>query len=320
MESQEIKVCGDFAIVCDGACDIPERFFVDHQVRMVPFHVRLGSQEFLDRKEDIPEDFYGRLSVKRELPRTSYPSVAEFGEVYQDLIDGGCTKILSVHLSSQLSGSYQSALSAAADFQDQADIAVIDSQTASAAEGIMVAEAVSMREAGCSFEDVCCHVKILAETTAVYFIPTKQGTLTQTSSSGRSILGRFHRMMDSFLDMYFLEEIGDSGNLEFLGSAPDLKAASGRLARLMSRKSHALGNILYVELFAGDKLTLKQMEKPLDTNEFKSVCAGVAPINACETIKAGIGSVGVALIPENVLFSSEFIRTQVWNSLDRRFM
>ena len=98
-----------FAIVVDSGCDFENEFYGDHDVKLVPFHVRLGSDDLLDVQEAVPEDFYVRFTTQKEQVRTSQPSPAEFIDAYQELVDKGYTSILSIHASSELSGSCQSA-------------------------------------------------------------------------------------------------------------------------------------------------------------------------------------------------------------------
>jgi DegV family protein with EDD domain len=117
------------AIVLDSTADFPaapERF---PNWRVVPLYVRFGDESFRDYVDLQPDEFYGRLRTAEQLPTTSQPTPADFLAVYQEL--AGFERILSIHLSRRLSGTYESAERAAGEVGER--VRTIDSETASAA-------------------------------------------------------------------------------------------------------------------------------------------------------------------------------------------
>ncbi len=304
-----------FAIVVDSGCDMPNSFYAKHQVILVPFHVRLGQEDYLDVPEEMPEDFYVRFSSKRERVCTSQPSLAEFEEVYQKLIDEGYTKIISLHMSSELSGSYQTALNAASVFENSdVEIAVIDTKLASAAEGILVADLVAMRDDNCSFEDALSHVSRLIALIKLFFVPTQKIALSNKKKFERGLFTRIHRLRDDIFGTRFLDQIDENGAVSTVVSAADLSAASAHLARLMSKESQYLGHLAYVEIHSGTPRALTFIEKPLDTNEFSSHCAGVIEVSPSIACHAGAGSVGLVYVPQDALYNHEFTAKEAWNN------
>ncbi len=302
-----------YAIVSDSGSDLPQGFYDKHGVTLVPFHVRLGQDDLLDLPNNMPEDFYVRFSSQRERVRTSQPSVAEYEEVYQKLIDEGYTEIISLHISSVLSGSYQSAMSAAAKFEDQdVNIQVIDTKLASAAQGFMVADLVAMRDDGVSFEDAISHAKCLIPTIRLYFIPTQKNALGDKKKFERGFMGRMHKLRDNIFGTRFLEQIDEEGCLKTVTDANDLSSASARLARIMSRDFQFLGTLSYVEIHAGTPHALSFLEKPLDTNEFSSQRGGIIECSPSISCYTGAGSIGIAYVPEESLYNSDFAGRQVW--------
>jgi DegV family protein with EDD domain len=117
------------AIVLDSTADFPaapDRF---PNWRVVPLYVLFGDESYRDYVELTPEQFYARLRTANELPTTSQPTPGDFLETYEQL--GRYERIYSLHLSAALSGTYQSATTAAAELGDK--VRVIDSESASAA-------------------------------------------------------------------------------------------------------------------------------------------------------------------------------------------
>src|SRR5438093_4088891 len=117
------------AVVLDSTADFPqapERF---SNWRVVPLYVLFGDESYRDYVELTPEEFYSRLRTADELPTTSQPTPGDFLATYEDL--GGYECIYSLHLSAALSGTYQSATTAARELGDK--VRVVDSESASAA-------------------------------------------------------------------------------------------------------------------------------------------------------------------------------------------
>ena len=117
------------AIVLDSTADFPdapERF---SNWRVVPLYVRFGDESFRDYVDLDPHAFYERLSEADRPPTTSQPTPADFLAVYEEL--GGYERVLSIHLSRRLSGTYESAERAASEAGER--VRTLDSETASAA-------------------------------------------------------------------------------------------------------------------------------------------------------------------------------------------
>jgi DegV family protein with EDD domain len=117
------------AIVLDSTADFPEAPERFPNWRAVPLYVLFGDVSYRDYVDLTPEEFYARLRTAEELPTTSQPTPGDFLTTYEGL--GEYERIYSLHLSSALSGTYQSATTAAGELGDK--VRVVDSESASAA-------------------------------------------------------------------------------------------------------------------------------------------------------------------------------------------
>jgi DegV family protein with EDD domain len=117
------------AIVLDSTADFPEAHERFENWRMVPLYVRFGDESRRDYVEIGPQEFYARLRTVNELPTTSQPTPGDFLAVYEGLAD--YERIYSLQLSAKLSGTFESARTAAAELGDK--VRVVDTETASAA-------------------------------------------------------------------------------------------------------------------------------------------------------------------------------------------
>ena len=118
------------AIVLDSTADFPDAAERFPNWRVVPLYVRFGTESFRDYVELGPDEFYRRLRAAETTPTTSQPTPGDFLAAYEEL--GSYERVFSVNIAGRLSGTVESARSAAAQLGDDR-VRVIDSETASAA-------------------------------------------------------------------------------------------------------------------------------------------------------------------------------------------
>ncbi|TET97681.1 MAG: DegV family protein [Anaerolineales bacterium] len=121
-------------------------------IHVVPLTVTLDEKSYKERVDIQPEEFYQLLEESGNLPTTSQPSAGEFAEIYKK-IAATDTDILSIHMSSGLSGTFNSA-TAGVELVPEANITVIDTKTLSAAAGWQVEAAARAFKAGWSMDKV----------------------------------------------------------------------------------------------------------------------------------------------------------------------
>jgi DegV family protein with EDD domain len=144
-------------IVTDSTADIPLQKAQTLGISIVPLTVFFGDEAYLDGVELDNAGFYKRLQSSKVSPRTSQPTPAAFEEVYTQLIKEGADAILSVHLSSKLSGTYQSACNgreALAEDMKKIPIDIIDSECVSLAMGVPVMQAAEEAGQGLGLEEI----------------------------------------------------------------------------------------------------------------------------------------------------------------------
>jgi DegV family protein with EDD domain len=138
------------AVVVDSTADFPDAPQRFPNWRVVPLYVRFGDESLRDYVDLGPSDFYARLRSTDELPTTSQPTPGDFLAVYAEL--ERYERIVSLHISAKLSGTYESARLAAADVGDR--VRVIDTETASAAIALLGLAIQRRLERGTTDEEV----------------------------------------------------------------------------------------------------------------------------------------------------------------------
>lgn len=134
------------AIVTDSTADIPLTLQKELNIQVIPLNVIFGEKTYKDGVDITSKAFFEMLPKSTVHPSTSQPSPGEFVEFYQQVLKEW-DSIISVHISSGLSGTHQSA-QMAKDLLPDADITIIDSRTASLGCGLAVIAGAEARNAG----------------------------------------------------------------------------------------------------------------------------------------------------------------------------
>lgn len=186
-------------IVTDSTADIPPKEAEALGITIVPLTVFFGDEEYLDNIELDNARFYEKLQASKDLPRTSQPSPASFQAAYTRLIEEGAEAIISVHLSSKLSGTYQSARTARDTLPEQVrkvPIEVIDSLSVSAGMAMALRKAAEMARQGLGLEEI--KVYLLDQFTRTHIIAILD-TLEFVRRGGR--IGAARAMLGNMLSV-----------------------------------------------------------------------------------------------------------------------
>jgi DegV family protein with EDD domain len=159
------------AIVLDSTADFPDAQQRHGNWRVVPLYVTFGTESYKDGVELTAHEFYERLRTSPELPTTSQPTPGDFLAVYEELAPR-YERILSLHIASNLSGTFQSAGTAAAQLGGDR-VRTIDSESASVAIS-MLALAIQRRlDRGTTDEEIDAFVaRYLAEHGLLFTVDT----------------------------------------------------------------------------------------------------------------------------------------------------
>jgi DegV family protein with EDD domain len=145
-------------IVTDSTADLPPYLAEELGITVVPVYVRFGDKVYRDRVGISEDEFYHRLLLDHIHPSTTQPSPQDFVDVYRNLV-GQADGIISIHVSSKLSGTYNSALLGKELVEKECPIEVIDSQVLTMGLGQLVIAASTIAESGKSLQQVVEEVK-----------------------------------------------------------------------------------------------------------------------------------------------------------------
>lgn len=137
----------------DGAGDLPPEWIEAYDIDVIPINIQFGQQTFLQGIDLSNADFYRMADESGTIPQTSQPSPQQFIEFYRQIADPGDT-ILSIHVTSKLSGTFESAELAAREVGDEYRVIPFDSLSGSAAMGYMCREARLMDRANATIDTI----------------------------------------------------------------------------------------------------------------------------------------------------------------------
>jgi DegV family protein with EDD domain len=161
VEEEEMK------IVTDSGADISFEECRALGITMIPLKVEVNGKSYQSGVDIDPDEFYDLMDASPTMPITSTPSVGEFVEVYKTLAEED-PEILSIHLSSGLSGTYNAAVQAAA-LVPEAKVTLIDTLTLSAGTAWQVRAAAAMMHAGQKLEEVVKTLHQIQEASFTFF-------------------------------------------------------------------------------------------------------------------------------------------------------
>ena len=168
------------AVVIDSTADFPDAPERYPNFRVVPLYVRFGDESFKDYVEIDPQRFYERLATATELPTTSQPTPADFLAVYEELAPR-YERILSLQISSTLSGTFASAQSAA-ELLGGDKVRVVDTRTVSASLALLAIGVQQRLERGTTDEEIDAFVEEYGRTHHLLFTVN---TLEYLAKGGR---------------------------------------------------------------------------------------------------------------------------------------
>ena len=135
-------------VITDSACDIPEEIARRLDIDIVSLSIRFGDDEFIDRVDLSPAEFWAKCKASKTLPETAAPSPGAFQTAYERAKADGFDGVIVLTLTSLLSATHQSAVVAADAVKGLIDVRVVDTKAVTMAQGLLaidVAEVAATR-------------------------------------------------------------------------------------------------------------------------------------------------------------------------------
>ena len=282
----------EIAIVTDSTSDLTPELMGDLNIDIIPLKIKIGEDYYKDGIELTKRDFWKRVTSESIIPKTSQPSPAEFKEIYERLFKTGYKKIISIHISSKLSGTQQAARVAKGMVARGENITIVDSKAVAMSLGYQVLEAARMAREGMSEENILSRLEQLQDRIKLYFVVND---ISYLEKGGR--IGRASSVIGGFLKVKPILKL-ENGEISVQGKVFGESGALGYMERLIRAESKKTSMILYTAWGGTRKELLNADEiKNQQSGNNKIEYRGRFEIGA--TIGAHSGPVyGFAIIPK----------------------
>ncbi|WP_124727650.1 DegV family protein [Staphylospora marina] len=280
-------------IIADSTSDIPKHLADGLGISIVPIYVNISGKTYEDGRTISPGEFYEMLKTTEQLPTTSQPSPTDIADVYREAIREGSKEILSLHISSKMSGTYQSALLAKSMIEEEQEgvrIHVLDTRTVTYAFGVIVLLTARAAKEGKSLDELVRMAERIREKQALVALVD---TLEYLQKGGR--IGKAAALVGSLLNIKPIISISDDGEVTAIDKARGRKKAFSRAFELL--RERVPGGAVHVGILHANepeqaKVWLEKVKEMYDVRE--SVIADIGPAVGTH---AGPGTVGCLLVP-----------------------
>ncbi len=276
-------------IVTDGAADVPSAWMKEFDIKRIPINVHFGEKTYTQDVELSLDGFYKLVDDKSNpFPKTSQPSPHQFVEFYKENFQPGDT-ILSIHITSKLSGTYASAVAAAEELKGTYNVITFDSLGGSMGTGFMCRTARQMDRAGKSVEEIVRYLESIRD--QVHVVLTLD-TLDYARRSGR--VGTLSAAMASLLNVKPIALLQD-GLVNMVEKVRTRKTALERVItlgkELVGDKPVYLGVVHARDIESG-KALLEEARKNFNIKDVE-----MTDLSISLAINFGPGTVGLVLYP-----------------------
>lgn len=156
------------AIVTDSTANIPAGLIEKYDIKIVPLNIHIKDKVFREGIDISCQDYYELLRCEPVFPKTSQPSAGDFLNIFESYPDDH--EILVITISSNLSGTMQSAGTAAAMAQGSRRITLVDSESTSIGQGFLIERSCEMMEKGCSLKDIKVELERIKQNNRLFFV------------------------------------------------------------------------------------------------------------------------------------------------------
>jgi len=207
-------------IVIDTSTGGLDYYPVEHGIEILRIKIYIDGEEYEDGSTLKADQFYDMLKNDKDLlPKTSQPSVGEVMALFQKYLDEGVEEIFVVTISAKMSGTYNSCIMAAQEFEDKLKIKVFDTKTVCFSEGIFALEAKRMIDEGFSLEAVENRLNNMIRTNTIYFAVN---SLSYLVKNGR--LSNVKGYIGKLLDIKPVLQVKESGEIVSIGNRRTIKS------------------------------------------------------------------------------------------------
>ena len=234
-------------LVCDSLCDIPDEISEKDYIEIVPLTVIFNDREYIEGVDIKKEEFYKKVKEIKQIPKTSQATYMEFKEVFDKFVTEGY-HIICMTGAANASGTFQSAMIAKNDVNENEKIHIFDTRNLSLGSGQYVIKACELLEEGLGFEEIIDELENTRSSVRLLFAPY---TLDFLKQSGRvpvatALIGN---MLDIKPIFFF-----DNGEAKLVNKVRGIKNIASKLVDIILEMNEGSLEGKIVTIGCGDNL------------------------------------------------------------------
>jgi DegV family protein with EDD domain len=276
-------------IATDGSADLVPAWKKDFDIQVIPVNLHFGEKTYIQNVDLDFDGFYKLVDDKSNpFPKTSQPSPHQFVEFYKNNFKPGDT-ILSIHITSKLSGTYASAVSAAEELKGTYNVITFDSLGGSMGTGFMCRTARQMEREGKNVDEIVRYLESIRDQTHIILT---LDTLEYARRSGR--VGTFSAALASMLNVKPIARLQDG----VVNMVEKVRTRKNALERVLSLGKEIVGDkpvhlgVMHARDIESGKTLLEEAKK-----HFNVKSAEMTDLSISLAINFGPGTVGLTLYP-----------------------
>lgn len=274
-------------LISDSACDISQIEAEKLHVTILPLKTLIDGVEYLDGVTITPQEFYDKLEHCKALPTTSQLSPAEFEDAFRTAVEEG-DEVVAITIAEKLSGTFQSASIAAADFPGK--VWVVDSESVTIGQSILIMYAVGLRDKGLSGREIAEELNRIKSRVCLL---ARVDTLEYLVRGGR--LSKSAGFAGAMLHIKPVLSVED-GEVKVLGKARGSKQSDNMLTEFIQKKGGVDFKLPVMLAYSGtdDALLKGYVENSRELFEGHRDSLPVTMIGSTISTHAGPGAIAVA--------------------------
>lgn len=283
----------DIGLLTDSASDLPEELMHHYQIQMNPINLYFGKNHYLDKVTITPDYFYDMLDQSPVYPNTAQANVKSFTNLYSHM-SSHYRQVIALHLSEKLSGTVNSSRKAAEMIgrELKREIAVFDSKNISGGLGLVLLRTARAIESGMSFAEISSLLPEWIDKCKLYVAPA---TMKYFIKGGR--VSKLKGLVARLLHVLPVISMDAEGKTETFDKAFSHKAVMQKVLELVKKFRDEKKVWEYAIVHAHSPQNADYLARETESLLGKAP-AYIQNLSPVIGLHAGLGTVGIALMPE----------------------
>ena len=281
------------AIISDSTGCLTEDITKKYDIFTSYLMIIFGNESYQEFKEITPDKFIELTNAQSELPSTSQPSIGLTVELYEKILADGYDEIVHITISSALSGSYQSAVSAS-NMVDENKIHIFDSKTVAYPQGALAVEAAKMANSGKDSAEILANLEKLKNEVSLY-----AGIYDMTNLRKGGRVSHAKALLGSLMNVKPLITVTENGDIQPAGKVRTFKKVIGALVEKVQEAKLTEEDYEIGVMHIGNPEAAEQLKAEIRAI-YPNITINDRPLSLVVAVHAGEGACAISWIKTNV--------------------